>query len=93
MRNKTLIAILEDDFNLAALIKSTLIYFGYEAVTYSSARRFMADLNKHAPALCIIDLVLPDVCGCARPCGSQLPVVVPLGRRRRAGGEGAGTRV
>lgn len=63
MSEKTLIAILEDDFNLAALIKSTLIYFGYEAVTYSSARRFMADLNKHAPALCIIDLVLPDVDG------------------------------
>lgn len=61
-RGKT-ICIVEDEADVAHLIRSTLEDFGFETIVCRSAAELFRDIARRAPDLCIVDLGLPDMDG------------------------------
>ena len=60
MTESKLIFIVEDDADIAALVAGQLTHAGHEVHCFSSASAFNSALAEQTPALCIIDLGLPD---------------------------------
>ncbi|MCP4597611.1 response regulator transcription factor [Neptuniibacter sp.] len=60
---KPLIYVIEDEKDLGELICSALTSFRYEVVYCASGEQALAELNKQAPDVCIVDLNLPDMDG------------------------------
>ena len=58
-----LIAIVEDDPDVARIIEQVLRDFGFRTVWCRSAGDLLRRLRTLAPVLCIIDLGLPDMDG------------------------------
>lgn len=57
------IAIIDDEENIVDVVKSYLEKSGYRVVSAFSGGEAMALIDKHAPSLIILDLMLPDVSG------------------------------
>ena len=60
MTDMTRIYVVEDDADIAALVAQQLNQAGYQVCCFRSARAFTDAVASEAPALCIIDLGLPD---------------------------------
>ncbi len=58
-----LIAVIEDEPDLAALISSHLRKEGFRVETFGDAERFFRSLTKKIPELVLLDLMLPDMSG------------------------------
>jgi DNA-binding response OmpR family regulator len=58
-----LVALLEDEPQVATIIQRTLTDFGFRTVVYPNANHFLSDIVRQRPALCIVDLNLPDADG------------------------------
>jgi DNA-binding response OmpR family regulator len=58
-----LIAVVEDEPDLAALIASHLRKDGFRVETFGDAERFFRSLSKKIPDLVLLDLMLPDMSG------------------------------
>jgi two-component system phosphate regulon response regulator PhoB/two-component system alkaline phosphatase synthesis response regulator PhoP len=58
-----LIAVIEDEPDLAALVASHLRKEGFRVETFGDAERFLRFLQKKAPDLILLDLMLPDMSG------------------------------
>ncbi len=63
MKENQLIHIVEDDPAVARLIEGTLQRFNYRAEVFCTGTDFLRRLRVEAPALCILDLGLPDMDG------------------------------
>jgi DNA-binding response OmpR family regulator len=59
----TLIAVIEDEPDLAALVASHLRKDGFRVETFGDAERFLRFLQKKKPDLILLDLMLPDMSG------------------------------
>jgi two-component system phosphate regulon response regulator PhoB/two-component system alkaline phosphatase synthesis response regulator PhoP len=59
----TLIAVIEDEPDLAALVASHLRKEGFRVETFGDAERFLRFLQKKIPDLVLLDLMLPDMSG------------------------------
>lgn len=57
------ICIVEDDADVASLIRSTLEDFGFETLLCRSAADLFRHMAQRSPDLCIVDLGLPDMDG------------------------------
>lgn len=57
------ICIVEDEAEIAHLIRSTLEDFGFETLRCSSAAELFRNIARRVPDLCIVDLGLPDMDG------------------------------
>jgi DNA-binding response OmpR family regulator len=58
-----LIAVIEDEPDLAALVASHLRQEGFRVETFGDAERFLRFLPKKVPDLVLLDLMLPDMSG------------------------------
>jgi DNA-binding response OmpR family regulator len=58
-----LIAVIEDEPDLAALVASHLRQEGFRVETFGDAERFLRFLPKKIPDLVLLDLMLPDMSG------------------------------
>jgi DNA-binding response OmpR family regulator len=65
MSNTQRISILEDAFEIQTMLVDALSEAGYEVKAYSRAQSFEQDLAHWQPALCVVDLGLPDKDGLA----------------------------
>jgi len=63
MTKQKTIAIIDDEENIVEVVKSYLEKSGYKVVYAYSGGEAMALIDKHAPSLIILDLMLPDVSG------------------------------
>ena len=59
----TRILIVDDDRQIASSIESYLVTYGFQCETARNATEFLRKLKSMNPALCIIDLGLPDIDG------------------------------
>jgi DNA-binding response OmpR family regulator len=59
----TLIAVIEDEPDLASLVASHLRKDGFRVETFGDAERFLRFLQKKIPDLILLDLMLPDMSG------------------------------
>jgi two-component system OmpR family response regulator len=57
------IYVVEDDDDVARLIRATLADFGFEVVLFRSAGELFRQISRRVPDLCIVDLGLPDMDG------------------------------
>lgn len=57
------IAIVEDEPDIASLVSGSLQKEGYKVDLYPTGERFIRALQKHAPDLVLLDLMLPDADG------------------------------
>ncbi len=58
-----LIYSVEDDENIANIIKLTLQKQGYEVVVFSDGKSFFEAFNNKKPDLVLLDMMLPDISG------------------------------
>jgi phosphate regulon transcriptional regulator PhoB len=58
-----LIAIVEDEKDIAELVAYNLTKAGYEAKQFHDGESFLSDLKRHRPDLVILDLMLPGIDG------------------------------
>jgi two-component system phosphate regulon response regulator PhoB/two-component system alkaline phosphatase synthesis response regulator PhoP len=58
-----LIAVIEDEPDLAALVSAHLRKEGFRVETFGDAERFLRFLQKKIPDLILLDLMLPDMSG------------------------------
>ncbi len=82
-RAKKLIAIVEDDPDVARLVARTLVEFGFAVERYGRGADLLRKVGDLAPDACIVDLGLPDMDGLdvLRKLREQdMPVVVLTGR-------------
>lgn len=63
MNNNSLIYVIEDEADLGQLMCSTLAGFRYQARAFVSGQEALAALAQDDPAICIVDLNLPDMDG------------------------------
>ncbi len=54
---------LEDDADIAKILKVSLEKTGYQVVSFSTGRDFMDAFEEKKPDLCLLDLMLPDSSG------------------------------
>lgn len=59
----SLIAVLEDDPQVARIIDRALVEFGFRTKLYPNSVRFLNEVANLAPSLCVVDLYLPDMDG------------------------------
>src|SRR5262249_56986975 len=57
------IFVIEDDADVARLVRRALEDYGYRTEHFRSGAELRARLRNREPALCIVDLQLPDVDG------------------------------
>jgi len=62
-KRSELIYIVEDEPGVAQFIRQTLEKYGFVSECFASGRTFLQQLKGQTPALCILDLGLPDVDG------------------------------
>ncbi|MGI9103123.1 MAG: winged helix-turn-helix domain-containing protein [Terriglobales bacterium] len=55
-----LVFLLEDDADIARLVRHQLETAGYRTRVFSSAATFVAEAQKQRPALCLLDIMVPD---------------------------------
>src|SRR5574344_2063438 len=60
---KNLIAIVDDDKEIAHIESLTLLKEGYAVKVYPDGKSFLASLTQEKPDLLILDLMLPDIDG------------------------------
>lgn len=58
-----LVALLEDEPQVARIVQRTLTDFGFRTVVYATASHFMGNVARLGPAVCVVDLNLPDADG------------------------------
>lgn len=63
MGTDTMIAIIEDERDIAELVAHNLQKAGYATRTYYDGKSFLFELKKQPPDLIILDLMLPDTDG------------------------------
>jgi two-component system, OmpR family, alkaline phosphatase synthesis response regulator PhoP len=63
MMQSRLVAIVEDEKDIAELVAYNLTKAGYEAKQFHDGESFLSDLKRHRPDLVILDLMLPGVDG------------------------------
>ena len=63
MKDKTLIMIVDDDPNIAQLVKLYLEKDGYDTVAYGRGDEALAAFRQNPPSLMILDIMLPDIDG------------------------------
>lgn len=63
MTNKTRILVVDDESNITDLVATALRYEGYEVETASSGRAAITAAASFAPALVVLDVMLPDLDG------------------------------
>ncbi len=54
---------LEDDYDIAKIIKVSLSKVGYEVHSFDNGKDFLTAFNEKKPDLCLLDLMLPDCSG------------------------------
>lgn len=64
-RTEECIYVVEDDASVARLIRSTLERYDFRAETFASGAALLSRVAQRPPALCILDLGLPDMDGLA----------------------------
>jgi two-component system, OmpR family, response regulator len=60
---KRRIYIIDDEFDIRNLVRRALEEYGFEVTTFGSGREAMQCIRKAPPALCIVDIGLPDMNG------------------------------
>jgi len=65
MRKTNLIYIIDDDQDICDLASSELSYFGYEICSFNTGSAALRAIKRKPPALCVVDLGLPDMDGLA----------------------------
>jgi DNA-binding response OmpR family regulator len=78
----TTIMVVEDEPNIAALVRTYLARAGYDAVWVRSGEDALAELHRHPIALVVLDIGLPGIDGfevCRRIAGS-VPVIMLTAR-------------
>ena len=77
---KPLILVIEDNYQLHILLRTTLESFNYQVVTSLTGQEGLVMARKHQPSLLILDLGLPDIDGQELICrfrkGSEVPIIV-----------------
>lgn len=63
LKNRQLVAIVEDEPSIAALIDKTLQSYSFRTAIFSNAADFLKVVKSISPEICIIDLGLPDLDG------------------------------
>lgn len=53
----------EDDTDIAKIIKSALTKQGYEVHTFNTGQQFLDALDKNKPNMILLDMMLPDISG------------------------------
>jgi DNA-binding response OmpR family regulator len=82
-RARKLIAVVEDDADIARLIQRTLGEFGFAVERYGRGADLLRKVGNLAPDACIVDLGLPDMDGLEvlrKLIEHDLPVIVLTGR-------------
>ena len=80
MKDKTLIMIVDDDPNIAQLVKLYLEKDGYDTAVYGRGDEALAAFRQNPPSLMILDIMLPgmdgwQVCRAVRQI-SQIPIIM-----------------
>src|SRR5436189_3422298 len=85
------ILIIEDDRDLAELVRRYLEKAGYKVEVNASGREGLASLTAHPPDLLVLDLMLPhlggvDICRVARSTGNTaaIPIIMLTARAEEA---------
>ena len=81
MSNGGLIAIVDDDEFVLELTECLIGSLGYDAITFSSAERFLEWKSSHRASCLITDIQMPGMSGfdlldCLNLQGSDMPVIV-----------------
>ncbi len=80
----TRILVIEDDLDIAALIRRGLVYKGYEVDTAPDGEAGLASARDQPPDLVLLDLMIPKVDGvevCRRlRAGSNVPIIILTAR-------------
>ena len=63
MKDKTLIMIVDDDPNIAQLVKLYLEKDGYDTAVYGRGDEALAAFRQNPPSLMILDIMLPGIDG------------------------------
>lgn len=84
-RTPELIAIVEDDADVAGVVGRALMEHGYHTVLFDSAEGFLGSLTRNQPDLVVLDLGLPDLDGISllprlREAATEMPVIILSGR-------------
>lgn len=58
-----LVTILDDEPEIRQMLSEALTEAGFKTMAFARAREFEAALNTHTPAVCLVDLSLPDTDG------------------------------
>lgn len=80
MRNKAVIAVVDDDESLRTALEGLLRATGYLALTYGGAREFLDSDGPELAGCLISDIQMPGMCGvelyqALRSRGLELPVI------------------
>lgn len=65
MSSNKLIYVIEDERDIASLVCNELESFGYQASSFCTGAQAIQAIRRRTPALCIVDLGLPDMDGLA----------------------------
>ncbi|HVV56895.1 MAG TPA: response regulator transcription factor [Gaiellaceae bacterium] len=81
------VLVVDDEQNIADLVATALRYEGFDVVTAADGRGALDAVRRHAPALVVLDVMLPDIDGFAvqqrlRSDGRQVPVLFLTARDR-----------
>ena len=80
---KDLVYVLEDEEDIARTMCDALLRFDYEAERFSRGREMLREVTRRRPAVCLLDLGLPDLDGLdvlRRLQESGVPAIVVTGR-------------
>ena len=80
---KDLVFVLEDEEDVAQTMCDALLRFDYEAERFSRGREMLREVGRRRPAVCLLDLGLPDLDGLdvlRRLQESGVPAIVVTGR-------------
>lgn len=82
---KSLILVIDDDEKLNALLEDYLVRFGFQILTSTHPENGLKLIDKHAPDLVILDIMMPEmdgleVCRRIRQTNRNLPVIMLTAR-------------